>query len=321
MWLAAVCGVVVAATTFVLSDPLLTMLGAAGEVREQAAIYLSISLIGVPAMLVVLAGTGYLRGLQDTRTPLYVALGSALLNLVLELVLIPGLGFGIGASALSTVIAQWLAAAVYVAWVARAVRHHDVPLGPHGRTLARLAVVGRDLFLRTAALRGSLLLWVAVLQPVNGVVFVLDGLLIGAGDMGFLAWAMWIAFGVFAIGAVAVLVLGLGIGWLWTCLAALMLSRLTVLGLRWRTDRWAVTGAARQAAPAIGSGGSDEQDPQLPEGQVSLKYFSMLSEAVFISGESRNFPASSIFCWVSGFMMSVSDTPLRALAYCSIPSA
>ena len=94
-------------------------------------------------------------------------------------------------------------------------------------------------------LAGFLLLWVAVLQPVNGVVFVLDGLLIGAGDMAFLAWAMWIAFGVFATGAVAVLVLGLGIGWLWACLAALMLSRLTVLGLRWRTDGWAVTGAAR----------------------------------------------------------------------------
>ena len=96
-----------------------------------------------------------------------------------------------------------------------------------------------------ATLAGFLLLWVAVLQPINGVVFVLDGLLIGAGDMAFLAWAMWIAFGVFATGAVLVLVLGLGIGWLWACLAALMLSRLTVLGLRWRTDSWAVTGAAR----------------------------------------------------------------------------
>jgi len=346
MWLAAVCGVVVATVTFVLSGPLLSLLGATGAVREQAATYLDISLLGVPAMLVVLAGTGYLRGLQDTRTPLYVALGSATLNLVLELVLIPGLGYGIGASALSTVVAQWVAATIYISWVARAVHHHLVPLGPHARTLRRLAGVGRDLFLRTAALRGSLLLatavatrigtvdvaahliafeiwsflalvldalaiagqsmigrylgagstaearaagrrllewgvgagvvlgllvmltrpwlpelftndvavaalatsllaWVSVLQPVNGAVFVLDGLLIGAGDMGFLAWAMWIAFAVFAAGAVAVLVLGLGIGWLWASLAALMLSRLIVLGLRWRTDRWAVTGAER----------------------------------------------------------------------------
>jgi putative MATE family efflux protein len=297
-------------------------------------------------MLVVLAGTGYLRGLQDTRTPLLVAVGSATLNLGIELVLIPGLGRGIGASALSTVVAQWTAAAVYVVWVARAVQAHAVPLGPHPRTLARLAVVGRDLFLRTAALRGALLvatavatrigtvdvaahqiafevwsflalvldalaiagqamigrflgagsaaearragrrllewgvgagaalgvvvvasrpwlpdlftddatvaalagfllLWVAVLQPVNGAVFTLDGLLIGAGDLRYLAGAMWVAFAVFAAAAGAVLALGLGIGWLWAGLAALMATRLVVLGLRWRTDSWAVTGAAR----------------------------------------------------------------------------
>jgi putative MATE family efflux protein len=346
MWLAAGCGVAVSAVTFAASGPLLSLLGATGEVREQAFTYLSVSLLGVPAMLVVLAGTGYLRGLQDTRTPLLVAIGSASANLALELVLIPGLGFGIGASALSTVIAQWGSATVYVVWVRRAVRAHAVALAPHPRTLRRLAVVGRDLFLRTAALRGSLLLstgvatrigtvdvaahqiafevwsflalvldalaiagqamigrflgagsvadarragrrllewglaagvvlggvvlltrtwlpglftgdasvaalavfllaWVGALQPVNAAVFVLDGLLIGAGDMRFLAWAMWIAFAVFAVAAALVLVLELGIGWLWAGLAALMLSRLTVLGLRWRTDSWAVTGAAR----------------------------------------------------------------------------
>ena len=66
-----------------------------------------------------------------------------------------------------------------------------------------------DLFTDDAAvasLAGFLLVWVAALQPVNGVAFVLDGLLIGAGDMRFLAWAMWIALGVFAPCAVAVLV-------------------------------------------------------------------------------------------------------------------
>jgi Na+-driven multidrug efflux pump len=96
-----------------------------------------------------------------------------------------------------------------------------------------------------AALAAFLLGWVAALQPVNGAVFVLDGLLIGAGDMAFLAGAMWVAFAVFAVGAVSVLVLGLGIGWLWASLAGLMAARLVVLGLRWRTDRWAVTGASR----------------------------------------------------------------------------
>ena len=54
------------------------LLGAEGAVRTEALLYLRISLVGVPAMLVVLAGTGYLRGLQDTRTPLVVAVVSAL---------------------------------------------------------------------------------------------------------------------------------------------------------------------------------------------------------------------------------------------------
>ena len=54
---------------------------------------------------------------------------------------------------------------------------------------------------------------------------------------------MWVALAAFLPCAVAVLVLDLGIGWLWAGLAVLMTTRAVVLSLRWRTDRWAVTGA------------------------------------------------------------------------------
>ncbi|MGH9111570.1 MAG: MATE family efflux transporter, partial [Acidimicrobiales bacterium] len=102
MWLALVIGVGVAAVGAALSGPLVSLMGADGAVRTNALIYLRISLVGVPAMLVVMAGAGYLRGLQDTRTPLAVAIGSGLLNLALELGMIYGFGLGIGASAVST---------------------------------------------------------------------------------------------------------------------------------------------------------------------------------------------------------------------------
>ena len=95
------------------------------------------------------------------------------------------------------------------------------------------------------ALAGFLLLFVAAMQPINGAVFVLDGLLIGAGDMAFLGRAMWIALAVFAPLALGVAALGLGIGWLWGALIVFMLARLAVLARRWRTDSWAVTGAVR----------------------------------------------------------------------------
>jgi putative MATE family efflux protein len=93
------------------------------------------------------------------------------------------------------------------------------------------------------ALAGFLLLFVAALQPVNGAVFVLDGLLIGAGDLRFLAWAMVGAMAVFAPAAAAVWALGLGIGWLWVAIGLLMLARLAALGWRFHGDRWLVLGA------------------------------------------------------------------------------
>jgi putative MATE family efflux protein len=346
LWLAALIGVAVLAVGLTAADPLVTLMGAEGAVQREALVYLRISLFGVPAMLVVLAGTGYLRGLQDTRTPLAVAIGTAAVNLVVELVLIYGFDQGIGASALATVVAQTVAAGVYLQRVGRAVGTHGVGLRPHGASLRRLGAVGRDLVIRTAALRVALvvatavaarlgtvevaahqiafevwsflalgldaiaiagqamvgralgaadgagaraagrrmiewgvalglvaglavlalrsvlaelftddaavvglaaflLVWVAVLQPVNAVAFVLDGILIGAGDMRFLAWAMAGAATVFVPAAVAVAWVGAGIGWLWASLGLLMATRAITLGVRFAGDRWIVLGAVR----------------------------------------------------------------------------
>jgi MATE family, multidrug efflux pump len=95
------------------------------------------------------------------------------------------------------------------------------------------------------ALAGFLLLWVAALQPVNAVAFVLDGVLIGAGDMRFLAWAMILAAGVFIPAALLVLALDAGIGWLWASLGLLMVTRASTLLARFASDRWIVLGARR----------------------------------------------------------------------------
>jgi len=89
-----------------LAGPAVDVMGAGPEVRPYAVTYLRISSVGIPSLMVVLAGTGYLRGLQDTRTPLIVAVASAIANLVIELVLVFGLDTGIAGSAWSTVVAQ-----------------------------------------------------------------------------------------------------------------------------------------------------------------------------------------------------------------------
>ena len=74
-------------------------------------------MFGSPAMLIMLAGVGYLRGVKDTVRPLWVAIGTALLNLGLELVLIYGFNKEIGASAAATVVSQWVGAVIYLVWI------------------------------------------------------------------------------------------------------------------------------------------------------------------------------------------------------------
>ena len=85
---------------------------------------------------------------------------------------------------------------------------------------------------------------VAVLQPINGVVFVLDGLLIGAGDVALPRLGDVVAAAC-PPRRRARARLDLGIGWLWAWIAVLMVVRMVTLGWRWSTDAWAITGAAR----------------------------------------------------------------------------
>ena len=88
------------------------------------------------------------------------------------------------------------------------------------------------------ALAGFLMLHLALQLPVNGVVFALDGVLIGAGDLRYLAWAMVAAAGVFAPLAVGVGLAGAGIGWLWGALAIFMVARLAGVAGRFAGGRW-----------------------------------------------------------------------------------
>lgn len=94
-------------------------------------------------------------------------------------------------------------------------------------------------------LAAQLLLIVAVMQPLNAVVFVLDGILLGAGDVTYLAVAMVAALGAFAIAAIFVVVLGGGLFAIWGALCVLMVARLIGMGARFLGGGWQVTGALR----------------------------------------------------------------------------
>jgi putative MATE family efflux protein len=347
MWLAAGIGLAVLALGWPLAPEVVRVFGASPAVSHGAVSYLRISLFGAPSMLVVLAGTGVLRGLQDTVTPLVTAVASFGINIVLNATFVLGLRMGLAGSALGTVIAQTAGACAYAAMVARGARREGVGLGVDRAGLRAAATAAVGLILRTLALQAVLVattavaarqgndaiaahqiayrLWtllalaldaiaiagqaitgrylgagdaagaraatarmigwgvlygigfgllilllrpvlpglfaaapgvrslllavlliVAAQQPVAGVVFVLDGVLIGAGDQNYLAVAGVLTLAVFVPAATLVVVLHGGLVALWLAYSLWLLARFATLVLRARGSAWLVTGAVRR---------------------------------------------------------------------------
>jgi putative MATE family efflux protein len=162
MWVALLLGAVIAAVSVPLAGPIAGAFGASPAATGYAVTYLQISAAGVPAMLLVLAGTGILRGLQDTRVPLAVAAIGAVLNVVLNYLLVYPAGLGIAGSAIGTVITQAGMAVAYAAVAMRAARQHGAHLRPDWAGIRASAGASFALLVRTAALRVYLLIAVGI---------------------------------------------------------------------------------------------------------------------------------------------------------------
>jgi Na+-driven multidrug efflux pump len=112
--------------------------------------------------------------------------------------------------------------------------------------LALASVLPRAFTGDAAVLDEAALLWplFALMQPLNGAVFALDGILIGAGDGPFLAGSMVLAFAACASLLLAALAADWGIRGVWAALVVLIVVRLTLMTARFRRGRWLVTGWA-----------------------------------------------------------------------------
>lgn len=163
VWLAIGLGGLVAVPVGFGAPTLVGWFGVTGLVATLATSYLQLAAIGIPGMLVALAATGVLRGLQDTRSPLLASVGGFTLNAALNLWFVFGLGWGIAGSALGTVIAQSLMGASLVAVLLVRAGRLGARLRPHPGGVLRAASQGVPLLVRTLALRTILLLttWVA----------------------------------------------------------------------------------------------------------------------------------------------------------------
>ena len=360
-WLAVAVGLVVIAAGQLLAAPVAGVLAGGDAIADGTVSWLRIALFGAPMVLVTLAGNGWMRGVQDTRRPMYYVLAGNGLSAVLCPFLVHGLGgwdgWGLEGSAVANVVAQAVAASLFLRALAverrRAPASDPVRLRPDAAVLRAQVTMGRDLVIRSLGFQACFLsatavaarfgaesvaahqivlqLWVfqslvldavaiaaqalvgsalgaagsagpegtahartvaarvtryglllgcvfgvvfaalypvlpgvftadagvlatipaawwffTALQPVAGVVFAVDGVLLGAGDAAFLRTTTLLA----ALGGFLPLIwLSLAFGWglagIWTGLAAFMLVRLVAVGMRARSGRWAVPGEVR----------------------------------------------------------------------------
>ncbi|MBF9135117.1 MATE family efflux transporter [Plantactinospora sp. S1510] len=344
-WLALAAGLLLAVAMQFAAGPLARTVagGESPEVADGAALWLRIAAIGAPGLLLAAAGNGWMRGVQDTRRPLYFVLGPNLLSAALCPLLVYPAGLGLVGSAIANAVAQTLSGLLF----AGALVAERVPLAPLPRVIGNQLVLSRDLLIRGFAFQASFLSattvaarfgvaavgahqialqlwfftallldalaiaaqslvgaalgagdavsarqiarrvalfgglcgvgfaviigagagvvpswfsadpqvreqalvawpWFAGMQPLAGVVFALDGVLIGAGDIRYLRnLTVLSAFGAFLPAIWLTFAFDLGLGGIWAGLTLFVVARLVGLLLRMRSGRWLVLGAIR----------------------------------------------------------------------------
>jgi putative MATE family efflux protein len=342
-YLAVGIGVVVVALGEIFAPQLTRLLaGGTGATQQAAQSWFRIAVIGIPGILLVLAGNGWMRGVQRTRTPVLIVVVANAASAILCPVLVYTARLGLEGSAVANLIAQTVGAALFVRVLARESRGG---IRASRSVMRAQLVVGRDLILRAAAFQvafltaagvaarfgtaqigahqiglqlweftallldsfaiaaqslvgaalgrsdargartmawqvsrwglyagigfaafyaaGWLLIpqvftssaavlhqthvlwpWFVAMLPAAGVVFALDGVLIGAGDVAFLR-NITIVAGVFAFAPLnlAALRWHWGLNGVWAGLTAFILVRLVGMLARTRGNRWVVLGA------------------------------------------------------------------------------
>lgn len=343
-WLAFLLGLLAVLAGELLAGPVVGLVaGHNPAVAHDAERWLRIAVLGLPGVLLVLAGNGWLRGVQNTVTPVRIVVVANVLSAIASPLLVFPAHLGLVGSAVANVIAQWLGAALCI----RALLAERVPLIPHWRVIRAQMVVSRDLVVRAVAFQASFMIaagvagrlgsaqlaahqiglqlwtfvallldsfaiaaqsligaalgggdvraarhtawrvsqygawagvvfaallaagwlvvpqlfsgdpavqhqahvlwpWLLGMQPIAGIVFALDGVLLGAGDNVFMR-NVTVAAALFGFIPLCLLTLplGLGLAGVWAGLTGFILLRLVGMAWRARSGRWLVVGEQR----------------------------------------------------------------------------
>ena len=141
---AIVLGSTLAVVLWTLKQPLLRIMGTSltGEdANNYALAFISVRALAAPAVLLIEASTGILRGYLDTKTPIVVLFGANLVNLLLDVILIVFLGLGPMGAAIATTTAEWISALLYLSVLAGRLPAAGGELGKGRQTQAGKSIV------------------------------------------------------------------------------------------------------------------------------------------------------------------------------------
>ena len=164
LWASLGIGLALVVACEIVAAPLLRGLGGHGRSGHLALLYFRIAAAGLPAALVALAGQGYLRGVSNLRRPLEIVAVANVANLVLEVLFVYGFRWGIAGSAAGTAVAQ---AGMGAAFVIELLRPRAQSRRPSLAAMKPLFRIGRQIFVRTAALYASFLVAASVLARMG----------------------------------------------------------------------------------------------------------------------------------------------------------
>lgn len=189
-WVALGVGLLLATVVWIFARPIALFLTNDAGTADMAVQWMRVAAFAIPLTLIIMAGNGWLRGIQNTKLPFYLTL----CGLIPGAVALPFLvgRYGLVGSAVANVIGMGLTAAGFVAALVVA---HSGSWAPNGRVIARQLVLGRDLILRSLSFQVAFVSAAAVagrvsvaalaahqvmLQLWNFLTLVLDSLAIAA---------------------------------------------------------------------------------------------------------------------------------------------
>lgn len=189
-WVGLGVGLFLAALIWLFAYDIALWLTGSSEIADAASSWLHIAALAIPLTLVTMAGNGWLRGIQNTRSPLYYTLAGVIPGAILIPILVDR--YGLSGSAMANVVGVAITA---ICFLISLNREHEGGWQPKWSVMKHQLVMGRDLILRSLSFQiafvsaaavaarfgtASLAAHQIMLQLWNFITLVLDSLAIAA---------------------------------------------------------------------------------------------------------------------------------------------